>query len=179
MAEFSVPIQAFPSLSPPSGASVDTFQLPSGAVRQAMVIADPDSAIGIASVDPVLGLSVSVQSILPATSGTSGLETYNNPNFNNTPIQVKGVSGNVFGMHFYNPNSTDVFLHFYDALIVNVIVGTTPPKLTYWIPAFGSLDWPVTTIGIPYETAIATAATATLSGSGALANGILANVLYA
>lgn len=67
--EFGVPVQAFPALSPPNAATVDTSQLSNSYVRQNVVIADPSSATGVAPVDPTLGLSVNVTQI-PAVTGT-------------------------------------------------------------------------------------------------------------
>lgn len=67
--EFGVPVQAFPALSPPNAATVDTSQLSNTYVRQNVVIADPSNITGLAPVDSTLGLSVNVTQI-PAITGT-------------------------------------------------------------------------------------------------------------
>ena len=58
MSESNVPVQAFPSLQPPNVANVDVSLLSNNQVRQNVTIADPNNPLGVAPVDPILGLTV-------------------------------------------------------------------------------------------------------------------------
>jgi|SRR5687768_13949993 len=60
----------------------------------------------------------------------------------NTAFQIKSSSGRVVGWNFINPNATVVYIKFYNALAVNVTVGTTTPVKTLFIPATSTIFVP-------------------------------------
>jgi hypothetical protein len=77
-----------------------------------------------------------------------------------------------------NTESTTLYVHFYDALIADVTVGTTTPKLTYVIAAGGgcSISPPG---GIRFNAGCAAACTTTIAGADApAANACVLNAMY-
>ncbi len=89
-------------------------------------------------------------------------------NYNNdvdeTEDAVKVAPGHLGGWAIGNEDETHVYVHFYDALIADITVGTTLPKITICVaPNDGdSVSFPN---GIFFETAIAVAATTTIDGN--------------
>lgn len=70
---------------------------------------------------------------------------YRNTALSSTDVQAVacGTAGlNIRGFNIINPNTTDVYVKFYDALATNVTVGTTTPILTLFVPANGSVFEP-------------------------------------
>jgi hypothetical protein len=55
-------------------------------------------------------------------------------NLTATPAQIKAGATELFAWNIINPNTTCSYIKFYDALAVNVVVGTTLPKLTLMVP---------------------------------------------
>ena len=114
--------------------------------------------------------------ISPQASVTSqALNMYRNPVLSNTAIAVKVSSGRIYAIHFYNPNSTDIFIQFYDLAQGGVTVGTTTPSWTWWVAAGGAID-DVLEIPIPGNNALTIAATTTITGGTAPTTGILTNI---
>lgn len=67
---------------------------------------------------------------------------YRNTALSSTDVQAQvAYTGGIYvrGFNFINPNSSDVYVKFYDALATNVTVGTTTPVLTLMVPANGSI----------------------------------------
>jgi hypothetical protein len=110
-------------------------------------------------------------------SGSTGLTAYRNPALLATPVQVKSGGSRIHQYHFGNPNSATVFVHIYNALSANVVVGTTVPLATYMVAANAALDgyWPNS---LTYSVGITLAATTTAAGSTAPAVGVLAGIGY-
>ena len=71
---------------------------------------------------------------------------YRNTSVGGTKVQALAAPNQfgyfIRGFNVINPNTTDVYLKFYDALSANVTVGTTTPTLTLMIPASGSVYEP-------------------------------------
>lgn len=70
------------------------------------------------------------------------MDNYRNTALSSTDVQVQIASTGgvpVRGFNFINPNSTEVYVKFYDALATNVTVGTTTPVLTLMVPSNGSV----------------------------------------
>lgn len=70
------------------------------------------------------------------------MDKYRNTALSSTDVQVQVSNASgiaVRGFNFINPNSTDVYVKFYDALAANVTVGTTTPILTLMVPSNGSI----------------------------------------
>ena len=92
-----------------------------------------------------------------------GVKPYRKADLSNTKTAVKTTPGRLFFINASHTNSVDVYLHFYDAALAGVTVGTDP-AYTFLIPASdGSLasgfqlELPVSPIA--FETAISIAAT--------------------
>ena len=113
----------------------------------------------------------------PTTDGV-GLSTFRNAALSNTATAVKASAGRVYGYNVSNPNaSQDVYLHFYDVAAGSVVVGTTTPKLSLWVPANGGLD-SLFAIPIAFGTAITVAISTTATGGTAPSSGGVVNLFY-
>lgn len=95
-----------------------------------------------------------------------------------TPVSVKSSSGRLFGYHIYNPNTSTIYVHFYDTASGSVSVGTTTRRISVAVPAFGLLDSVVIYSIYSFATAISIAATTTLTGTTAPTTGLLTNIFY-
>ena len=115
---------------------------------------------------------------IAADNGVTGLSTYRNAALQATKQAVSTAKTRLYGLHVYNPNSTDAFLQLYDALVANVTVGTTTPTATFWIPALSGLDDQTFTVPEEYNTALVVAATTTVGGSTNPTTGLLVNLFY-
>lgn len=95
--------------------------------------------------------------------------------------EEQAVSGpcRMTGFHVMNQHATDKrYVHFYDALIADVTVGTTTPKLTYVVLAGTERTFTLPG-GIRFDVGIAAAATTAITGNGApAANDVVLNVMY-
>ena len=94
-----------------------------------------------------------------------------------TDQTVKASAGKVYGYYIYNPEAAVTFVHFYNDVIANVTVGTTPPQFTLAIPAGAAANL-MSDIGITFGTAITVAATTTAGGNTAPATGASAVIWY-
>lgn len=105
--------------------------------------------------------------------------TYRTIDLDETEEQVASGPQRMFSFHAANLHATDArYVHFYDALIADVTVGTTVPKLTYAIPA-GQQRTPDIPGGVRFNTGIAAACTTGITGAGAPgANECVLNVIY-
>lgn len=120
----------------------------------------------------------SIGKVVPEGSASGvGLSFDRRSALSNTAVAVKAGSGRVYGYHFYNPNTSDAFVQFYNVAQGSVTVGTTTPDITLWIPSGGALD---TFLNIPisFSTAITIAATTTVTGGSAPSTGLLANTFF-
>jgi hypothetical protein len=75
---------------------------------------------------------------VPAGVTALAYTSYRNTALSSVKQQIKGSPGNIHGWNFINPNTTDVYVKIYDALVANVTVGTTVPVFTLCIPAAAS-----------------------------------------
>lgn len=113
-----------------------------------------------------------------ADNAVTGTSVYRNAALKATKQSVALVQARVYGMHVYNPNATDAFLQFYDALSAGVTVGTTTPTVTLWIPAMSGLDDRDIIVPSTYSTGIVVAATTTIGGNTDPTTGLLVNLFY-
>lgn len=117
-----------------------------------------------------------------ASPTTTGSTPYSNTALSNTKQTVKASSGRLYGYHLYNPNTSSVFVQFFDALAASVTVGTTTPTFVLTIPANAtspaSLDMQLT-VPISFTIGIVIAATTTATGSTAPATALNASLFYA
>jgi len=119
-----------------------------------------------------------------AANTSGGASTYaavggtGNALLTNTAVAVKASAGNLYGVNFVNPSTISAaYVQVFDA--TSVTLGTTVPKLSFWVPAGGAYDKEfVGEEKISFATGIMFAATSTATGSTAPAAGILANIVY-
>jgi hypothetical protein len=102
-----------------------------------------------------------------ASPSIKGLDTNRQTALSNTAVAVKASQGRIYGYHYQNPGSADAYIQFYDIAQGSVTVGTTTPKRTLWIPAFGAVDTAGITPTLMFDTAITIAATSTATGGTA------------
>lgn len=115
--------------------------------------------------------------ISPRTSG--GLTAFCNPDLDEADVTVKASAGQLYGWYIYNDAAAEVYVHFYDALIAGVTVGTTRPLFTLGIPAGGGANV-FGPVGIAFAAGITVAATTAVSGTGApAANQVVCSLFYA
>lgn len=77
----------------------------------------------------------------------------------NTDVTVKASAGRVYSYYFKNPHATDTaWVHFYNALIASVTVGTTVPVWSVEVPAGGTNEVEFT-VPLSFATGITIAAT--------------------
>lgn len=91
-----------------------------------------------------------------------GTSPYRNNALSATKVAAVTIPARIFYVHFYNPNSSGVFLQLFDLASGSVTVGTTTPTRELFLPATGGIDGP---LPMPwgFDTAVTIAAT-TLSG---------------
>lgn len=114
--------------------------------------------------------------LAPETTG--GLTMARNVDVDETEDAVKASAGQMYSLEAWNNASSVMFLHFYNATVASVTVGTTTPDWTFAVPANSGLtqNWPH---GLAFGTAITVAATTTVGGSsGPAANEVGINVGY-
>ena len=92
---------------------------------------------------------------------------------------VKLAPGHVGGWHIWNDSAAVVYVKLYDALIGDVTVGTTTPRMVVGVPTLGGAVAYFRS-GVFFETAISAAATTDVGGNGApAANDVVMNLLFA
>ena len=72
------------------------------------------------------------------SSSETGFIDYRNTALTNTASQIKATAGQTRGWNFINPNTIPVYVKFYNALAINVVVGTTAVVRTLAIPSGGA-----------------------------------------
>lgn len=85
---------------------------------------------------------------------------------------IKGEAGQLCLLEVRNPNAAEAWLQLFDH--ANPAVGTTPPALSFYIPANGAND-KMFTVPIEFLTAIKYAVTTTPTGNGAPVAGVIVN----
>tara|TARA_R100000306_G_scaffold11772_1_gene13897 strand:+ start:83 stop:442 length:360 start_codon:yes stop_codon:yes gene_type:complete len=78
--------------------------------------------------------------------------------------QVTNGPAHLGGWALTSTDESELYVHFYDALVAGITVGTTVPRITVFLPVNSGSTFSIDG-GIFFETAIAIAATTTLSGS--------------
>ncbi len=110
-----------------------------------VAIGDPTSGTGISVGQQTMANSwpvalASNQAAIPVTpsapAGASGTSAYKNTALSNTGVNIKSSAGVVTAWHFYNPNTSAVFVHFYNKATAPT-TGTDTPIRTIGLPASG------------------------------------------
>lgn len=148
--------------------------------RQETVISSPSTAANRAEVSAQAALqTVGVAGTTGGASTWCATGGTGNALLTNAAVAVKTSAGSLYGVNFRNQNASDVFVQLFDLAVAGVTLGTTPPKLAFWVPAGGSWEEKFTGEGkIAFATAITIAATTTATGNTAPSSGILANIIY-
>ena len=99
-----------------------------------------------------------------------------------TPVLVKAGAGTLGDLDLTNSSGATAYLQVFDAATAGAVaLGTTAPKLVYWIPPgspFGGLNKPLGPVGILFSSGIVLAATTTPTGNTAPSPGVAANVSF-
>ena len=114
---------------------------------------------------------------IAASASVTGLAWYYNGSLSNTDVTVKASAGRVYGYDFYNPNTTAVYVQFFNALIANVTPGSTSPTFSLYLPPQTGRDM-MRTVPLSFATAITICATTTATGGIAPTLPIEARVDY-
>lgn len=133
-------------------------------------------------VNPSGSVQVGGEVNVGALASVTGSTPYSNTALSNTKQTVKSSSGRLYGYHLFNPNTSSIFVQFFDALAASVIVGTTTPTFVLTIPANATspatLDTQLT-VPISFGTGIVVAATTTATGSTAPTTPLNCSLFYA
>jgi len=111
---------------------------------------------------------------------TSGCTIFRSIDLDETEEDIKTTAGNLYGYYFANTNAAARYLKFYNQTAANVVVGTTTPVLTFYLPptSAGHVGLP---FPISFSTAICAAATTGVADNdtGAPgANEVILNAFY-
>lgn len=110
----------------------------------------------------------------------AGCVPYRKADLNATAVLACG-SGHVHGYHIDNTaNAAKTYVHLYNAAsAAGVTVGTTPPVLSFVVPASGGTDMPISRIGIGgFSLGIVIAACNALTGNTNPTTAILVNFYF-
>jgi len=127
-------------------------------------------------------VNVAVKNPVPLSPSITGLNVYYQLTLNNTPLAIKVGAGAVYGYHIYNPNTTAIWVSFFNSLASSI--GGTPlnttPSFVLIIPPSGIIDSGPFPFGLAFSQFITIAASITnsVSGLSALTSAALANVWY-
>lgn len=105
---------------------------------------------------------------------------YTNAALSNSVVAASTAPGYLSSYSFDNLGTADAFVQFFDLPVSQVVLGTTPPSFTCWIPKGN--NWADRFTGedkIVINNALSMAATSTASGSGAPITALNANVFFA
>lgn len=124
-------------------------------------------------------VSVTTTSVGASTSATGQLLFRNENVIAKTSIKAT-TNARMYNYNLYNPNSVDVWVHFYNALIANVTVGTTVPVWSVYVPANGGTAEREFTVPLAFATGLSVATTTSLLSnvSTAPTTGALVEVGY-
>lgn len=89
-----------------------------------------------------------------------------------TVTAVKAGPGKITDNVLFNPNGSTIYVQFFDALAADVVLGTTPAKLSVAVPAGASVQGP----RVGFYKAISIAATTTPGGLTAPSTGAVVNL---
>lgn len=112
-----------------------------------------------AATQTVTGTVTVTSTAVAALATVVGQTPFRDVALTNTDVSVKTSAGRVYSYYFKNADaSATAWVHFYNALIANVTVGTTVPVWSVEVPAMGKADISLT-VPLSFATAITIAAT--------------------
>ncbi len=113
---------------------------------------------------------------------TIGSDTLFDSDGNNTAQVIKTSAGTLYGLEVSNPNSADAFIQLFDLATGSVTVGTTTPKISFFVPAGdGTLDGAMDKmfpVPMKFTTAITYACTTTTTGNTDPTIGLIVNAYF-
>lgn len=174
--ELQIDVLTLPAI--PAGTNnigdVDVLTLPAipagtnniGDVDVLTVPADPfganaDAASSSGSISAKLRQLVSPSSTMNASSSDGATA------LTNSAQVIKGSAGVLHGYYIFNPNTTTVYVLFYNTAAASVTVGTTNPLFMLAIPPTSAANLWMRPGGIDFSTAMSWAAASTAGGNGA------------
>lgn len=113
-----------------------------------------------------------------ASAGAQGCITHRTAALVATAVAVKASAGRIYGYHISSVNAVITYLHVYNIAAASVVVGTSTPIITLALPAGAVLDGVFPLPISDFDTAIAIAATTTITGNTAPSTGLLVNIWY-
>jgi hypothetical protein len=124
---------------------------------------DPDKNLIPVSVDGNGLLQIALQAV---TEG--GCSIHKALDVDESPEEIKGSAGQLYGMIVHNLSANVRYLKIYDAPVASVTVGTTTPAMTIPIQTTGDTNgsgWSpvIPVMGIPFSNGITIAATTGLA----------------
>jgi hypothetical protein len=148
-----------------SGTSIATDDAGAGGHVQVVKLAiSSDGSATVIPADATDGLAVkspgTALSTMNASSSDGGTA------LTSTAQAIKGSAGRLHGYYIYNPNTSAVFVQFYNTASGSVTVGTTTPLFMITIPSSSAANLAIPG-GVAFGTAISWAATSTAGGNGA------------
>jgi len=101
-----------------------------------------------------------------ASARSGGLAIFRSIDLDESEEQVKATEGMVFSIYASNTNASARWLKLYDATAAAVVVGTTAPVATFFLPPSGASPLKFdSTVGLHFTTAITAAATTGVADS--------------
>ena len=149
------------------------------AAQEAVAVTNPDGT-NLFDGDAI---TISASSASNTTGGTSTYDATGgtgNALLTNTVVQVgTAAAHNLYSWNFTNTGASVAYVQVFDSVAASVTLGTTPPKMSLWVPAGGAWEEKFTDEAkISFTNGIAIAATTTTTGSTSPSTGILANLAY-
>lgn len=155
--------------------SADITSTASGADHQAIDTVQMDAAGNI------LGTLTNPIITSPSPSLTGGTSVYRNINVNNTGVEIKGSSGNIYGWHLHNDASGQVrYVKLYNTYAGAVPTSTDTPALTIPVPEKSAINAEFD-LGISFGNRIGIRATTGIADTDTgnpSANEVVVNILY-
>lgn len=132
------------------------------------------AALVAAAASPALSQTTPVLSVLGSTNGWT--PKLANALSSVTPLVLKSSAGQLGTIQCYNPNSSQVYIQFFNAS-TGIVIGTTIPLLSVAIGPTSTGGLALANPGINFSTAISIVATTTATGSTAPATAPDCNVV--
>ncbi len=110
-----------------------------------------------------------------------GLNPYFDADADETEVAINAAGGEIWLIEASNNSTGDVFVQLFDALLADVIVGTTAPTWSFFVPPgdgtnAGAMDKALA-IGLSFDIGIVVAVTTGPADSGApAANDVVLNI---
>lgn len=122
-------------------------------------------------------VSAGPQWTTPMASRLGGAQQWHTV-LNGTPVLHEGI-GTLYALQIQNYSGAVAYVHLYDRVASNVIVGTTVPDYTIKVDADSFRDIVIPTVGITFSTGMTAASTTTPAGAIGSAAGVTLHTAFA